>query len=120
MPEALSKVSERYPTGRAVGAAWLQSWGGISRLLLFFGRRTGPKRSGAVLACLWADFQAKPSILEPIRVIFDDLSPNRHSGRELDLQDQARDWPGGIGLPHMILCFLTKPEIPIWNLTPSE
>ena len=65
--------------------------------LLFFGRGTGPKRSGAVLACFWTDFQAKPSILDPIRAIFDDLGPNRHFGRDLDLQDQARDWPGGPG-----------------------
>ena len=48
-------------------------------LLFFFfylGRGTGPKRSGAVLACFWANFQAEPSILIPIRVIFDDLGPN--------------------------------------------
>ena len=63
--------------------------------LLFFGRGTGPKRSGAVLACFWTDFQAKRSILDPIRAIFDDLGPNRHFGRDLDLQDQARDWRGG-------------------------
>ena len=65
--------------------------------LLFFGgggRGTGPKRSGAVLACSWANFQAKPSFLEPIRVIFDDLGPNRHFGRVFDLQDHPRDWPG--------------------------
>ena len=55
--------------------------------LLFFGRGTGPKRSGAVLACFWNDFQAKPSILDPIWGIFDDLGPNRHFGRHLDLQD---------------------------------
>ena len=59
--------------------------------LLFFGRG---KRSGAVLACFWTDFQAKRSILDPIRAIFDDLGPNRHFGSDLDLQDQARDWPG--------------------------
>ena len=57
----------------------------------FFGRGTGPKRSGAVLACFWTDFQAEPSILDPIRAIFDDLGPNRHFGWDLDLQDQARD-----------------------------
>ena len=68
--------------------------------------RTGPNRSGAVLACFWSDFQPKPSILDPIRVIFDDLSPNRHFGWDLDLQDQARDWLGGAGLTHTV--FLTK------------
>ena len=31
----------------------------------FFGRGTGPERSGAVLACFWIDFQTKPSILDP-------------------------------------------------------
>ena len=67
--------------------------------LLFFGRGTGPKRSGAVLACFWTDFQAKPSILDPIRAIFDDFGPNRHFGWDLDLQDQAGDWPGGSGPP---------------------
>ncbi len=61
----------------------------------FFGRGTGLKRSGSVLACFWNDFQAKPSILDPIRAIFDDLGPNRHVGWVLDLQDQARDWLGG-------------------------
>ena len=68
--------------------------------LLFFGRGTGPKRSGTVLACLWTDCQAKPSILDPIRGVFDDLGPNRHFGRDLDLQDQARDWLGGPGPAH--------------------
>ena len=61
--------------------------------LLFFGRGTGPKRSGAVLACFWTNFQAKPSILDPIRAIFDDSGPSRHCGSDLDLQDQARDGP---------------------------
>ena len=42
-------------------------------------------------------FQAEPSILDPIRAIFDDLGSNRHFGPDLDLQDQARDWPGGPG-----------------------
>ena len=74
--------------------------------LLFFGRGTGLKRSGAVLACFWTDFQAKPSILDPIRAIFNDLGPNRHFGPDFD---QARAWPGG-----------PKPEMPIWDLTPSE
>ena len=59
--------------------------------LLFFGRGTGPKRSGAVLACFWTKFQAELSILDPIRAIFNDLGPNRHCGPDLDLQDQARD-----------------------------
>ena len=68
--------------------------------LLFFGRGTGPKRSGTVLACFWTNFQAKPSILDPIRAVFDDLGPNRHFGPDLDLQDQARDWPGGPGPAH--------------------
>ncbi len=78
------------------------TWGGSARLFyFFFCRRTGPKRSGAVLACFWTKFQAKPSILDPIRVIFDDLGPNRHFGRDLDLQDQARDWPGGPGPAHI-------------------
>ena len=38
-------------------------------------------------------FRAKPSILDPIRAIFDDLGPNRHCGPGLDLQDQAGDGP---------------------------
>ena len=69
--------------------------------LLSFGRGTGPKRSGAVLACFWIDFQAEPSIRSPIRAIFNDLGRNRHFGLDLDLLgpdldllDQARDWPG--------------------------
>ena len=66
----------------------------------FVGRGTALKRSGTVLACFGTDFQAKPSILDPIRAIFDDLGPNRHFGRDLDLQDQARDWPGGPGPAH--------------------
>ena len=57
--------------------------------LLFFGRGTGPKRSGAVLACFWTDFQPEPSILDPIRAIFDDFGLNRHFGLDLD---QAREW----------------------------
>ena len=32
----------------------------------FFGCGTGPKRSGADLACFWTDFQTKPEILDPI------------------------------------------------------
>ena len=83
---------------------------GLGRLgqtfLLFFGRGASPKRSGAVLACFWTNFQAKLSILGPIRTIFDDLGPNRHFGRDLDLQDQARDWPGDPGPAHTF--FLTK------------
>ena len=51
--------------------------------LLFFCRGTGPKRSGAVLACFWTDFQPEPSILDPIWAVFDDLGPNRHFGRDL-------------------------------------
>ena len=49
----------------------------------FFGRGTSPKRSGAVLACFWADFHPEPSILGPIRDVFDDFGPNRHFGRDL-------------------------------------
>ena len=94
--------------------------GGSARLT-FLGRGTGSKRSGAVLACFWTDFQAKPSILDPIRTIFDDLGPNRHFGRDLD---QARDWPGGLGnkpgTGREALVRPTKPEMPIWDLTPSE
>ena len=66
----------------------------------FSGRVTGPKLSGAVLACFWANFHAKLPSLCPIQSIFDDLGPNRHFGRDLDLQDQDRDWPGGPGLAH--------------------
>ena len=43
-----------------------------------------------VLACFWTKFQAKRSILDPIRAIFDDLGPDRHLGPDLD---QAWDWP---------------------------
>ena len=43
--------------------------------LLFFGRGTGPKRSGAVLACSWTHFQPKQSILDPFRAIFDVFGP---------------------------------------------
>ena len=59
--------------------------------LLFFGCWTGPKRCAAVLACVWTDFQAEPSILDPICTIFDDVGPNRHFGQDLDLQDNAGD-----------------------------
>ena len=61
----------------------------------FFGRRTGPKRSGAVLACFWTDFQPEPLILDPIRAVFDDLCPNRHFGRDL-----ASPWPGQVQALH--------------------
>ena len=70
--------------------------------LLFLGRGTGPKRSGVVLACFWTNFQAEPSILDAIRAILDDLGPNRHFGRVLDLQDHPRDWPGGTGPAHIL------------------
>ena len=50
------------------------------RFLLFWGRRTGPKRSGAVLACFWIDFQAKQSILDLTRAILNDLGLNQHLG----------------------------------------
>ena len=46
-----------------------------------------------VLACFWTKFQAKRSILDPFRAIFDDLGPNRHCGPDLKLQDQAGDGP---------------------------
>ena len=75
--------------------------------LLFFGRGTGPKRSGAVLACFWSDFQPEPSILDPIRAVFDDFGPGRHFGGSWPGQglagrpwDQPRDWPGGPGPAH--------------------
>ena len=75
-------------------------WGGSARLFTFAGRGNGPKRSGAVLACFWTYYQAKPSILDLIWDIFDDLGTNRHFGRVLDFQDQAIDWPGGPGPAH--------------------
>ena len=59
------------------GAAWPD-------FFTFLGRGTGPKRSGAVLACFWTDFHAEPSILDPIQAISDDLVLNRHFGRDLD------------------------------------
>ena len=59
--------------------------------LLFFGRGTGPKRSGAVLACFWTNFQPEPSILEPIRAIFDDFGPNRHFGLDLARPGTGRE-----------------------------
>ena len=37
-----------------------------------------------VLVCFWTDFEAKPSILDPIQTIFDDLGPGP--------QCQARTW----------------------------
>ena len=49
--------------------------------------------SGQPSGFIWTKFQAKRSILDPIRAIFDDLGPNRHCGPELDLQDQAGDGP---------------------------
>ena len=79
---------------------------GAARAYLFFlGRGTSSKRSGAVMACFWIDFQAKPSNLDPIRAIFDDLDPNRHFGRDLD---QARDWPGRPGPAHPLFCLTKK------------
>ena len=48
-------------------------------------------------ACPGVDSQDLATILDPFRAIFDDLGPNRHCGPDLDLQDQARDWPGGPG-----------------------
>ena len=59
--------------------------------LLFFGRGTGPKRSGAVLACFWTDFQPEPSILDPIQAVFDDLGPNRHFRRDLARPGTGRE-----------------------------
>ena len=48
--------------------------------------------------------QAKRSILDRIRAIFNDLGPNRHCGPDLHLQDQARDgpleWVGPVFLDH--------------------
>ena len=61
------------------------SMGGLGQtFLLFFGCGTGPKRSGAVLACFWTDFQTKPSILDLIRAVFDDLGPSRHFGPDFE------------------------------------
>ena len=54
------------------------TWGGSARLFYFFGRGTGPKRCGAVLASFLMDFHAEPSILDPIQATFDDFGPNRH------------------------------------------
>ena len=73
----------------------------------FFGRGTGPKRSGAILVCFWNDCEAKQLILDSIWAIFHDLGPNRHFGQDLDFQAQARDWQGGPS-PHF---FLTKKEM---------
>ena len=91
-------------------AAW-------ANFLFFFGRGTGPKRSGAVLACFWSDFQPEPSILDLIRTVFDDLA----RADILAGLGQARDWPGGLGtspgtgreaLAQPILFFLTKNKKP--------
>ncbi len=77
--------------------------------LLFWDRGTGPKRSGTVLACFWTDVQAKPSILDPIRAILDDLGPDQHFGPDLDFQDQARvPGTGWEALAQPIFLFLTK------------
>ena len=86
-------------------------------LFTSLGRGTGPKRSGAVLVCFWTDFQAEPSILDPIRVIFYDLGPNRHFGqhldllaRDLDLLDQARDWLSPPSLHSLLKDFASLPR----------
>ena len=62
---------------------WSSYLGRLGQTFLLFGRGTGPKRSGAVLACFWTDFQPEPSILDPIRAVFDDFDPNRHFGLDL-------------------------------------
>ena len=55
--------------------------------------------------------------------IFHDLGAKQHFGRDLDVQDQARDWPGGLGLAHTFL-FLMKSKKHILFLvgrpTPSK
>ena len=85
----------------------------------FFGRGTGPKRSGAVLACFWSNFQAECSILDPIRAIFDDLDPPRHFGWDLDLQasswrypkpcvSTSLDWLAWVGLARLASAWLVS------------
>ena len=46
-----------------------------------------------MLECFWTKFQAKRSIPDPIRAIFDDSGLSRHCGPDLDLQDQAGHGP---------------------------
>ena len=67
------------------------SWGGSAQtVLLFVGYGTGLKHSGAVPACFWTDFQANPSTLARIQVIFDDLG--RLSVSEVVIATSP--WPG--------------------------
>ena len=40
-----------------------------------FGLKSGPDGSGQPSGFIWTKFQAKRSILDPIRAIFDDLGP---------------------------------------------
>ena len=58
-----------------------------------FDLKTGRKRSGQSSGFIWTKFQAKWSILDPIRTIFDDLGSNRHCGPDLKLEDQAGHGP---------------------------
>ena len=59
-----------------------------------FGLRSCPDGSGWAVGFICSLFRGKgPSILDPFRAILDDLVPNRHSGPDLDLQDQAGDGP---------------------------
>ena len=58
-----------------------------------FGLRSGPEGSAQAVGFMWSLFRAKPAILDPFQVIFDDLGPNRHCRPNLDLQDRAGDGP---------------------------
>merc|ERR1711966_551610 len=84
------------------------TWGGSARLFLLFFvcPKSGPDGSRQPSGFIWTKFQPKRSTLDPIRAIFVVLGPNRHCRPNLDLQDQARDWPGGPAGPAGILFFV--------------
>ena len=50
----------------------------------------------------------KALILDPIRAIFHDLGQKRHFALDLDLQDEARDWPDGLGTAQTFLFQLSS------------
>ena len=58
-----------------------------------FGFKSGPDGSGQPSGFICINFHPKQLILDPVRVIFDDLGLNRHCGPDLDLQDQAGHGP---------------------------
>ena len=53
--------------------------GSLGYILADFGRGTGPRGLEMVAACPGVDYQVLATILDPFRVIFDDLGPDRLS-----------------------------------------